>query len=65
VNKIDVISARSCGIDCRVLNLTRHEQKVLWVVLALIVIGLAARLYRGTLPLPSGHSGAQTPYATS
>jgi len=65
VNKIRVISALSCGIDSRVLNLTRHEQKVLMVVLALIVIGLAARLYRESLPPPSGHAGPPTLYATS
>jgi hypothetical protein len=48
-----------------VLNLTRHEQKVLWVVLALVVIGLAARLYRESLPPPSGQAGPPSLYATS
>jgi hypothetical protein len=42
-----------------VLKLTSHEQKVLLVVLALIFLGVAARIYRHTGTAPETRTAAQ------
>lgn len=48
MNNIRVPRAATCDIFCAVLNLTRHEQKVLLAVLLLLFIGLTVKVVRSS-----------------
>lgn len=59
MNNIPVPAVDECEISFAVLKLNSHEQKVLLVVLALIFLGVAARIYRQAGAAPEARTAAQ------